>query len=310
MDNKIKQEGEFFSDHDSVLTRSIAWSAIPQVQRAMRTELDFAVETKKLLQGRSGIKALTLACGDMTGEYALFQKLGVSEIDAYDVAKGKRKEFFDKVYDGGIKVDYKIADVNKVDLPVGRYDLVYLQHSYHHIEQVDRLAGQVRQALAPNGLFLLNDYIGPNFLQRSSAQRAITRRIWRILPERLRVNPQGKVLKDIHIPPKTSLSPCEAINAEKILPALYRNFNFEHMSVFGGLLFPLFNGFAKNYQKEDDLFIRSMWEMDKILTEYGAVEPNFIRAIMRPKINGHKGRRRWLKFLERKKGSHLAARDI
>lgn len=299
--DKIKQEGQFFSAHNSTLTRSVAWSAIPQVQQAIQAELDFFSETQKLLAGQSKIKALTLACGDMTGEYALLRKLGATSIDAYDVAEGKREEFFEKIYDGSIKIDYKIADVNKVTLPASQYDIVYLQHAYHHIEQIDRLAAQIRQTLTPNGLFLLNDYIGPNFLQRSKAQRAITRRIWSILPERLRINPQGKILNDIHIPPKSSLSPCEAINAEQILPALKHHFNFEHVSLHGGLLFPLFNGFSQNYKQEDDLFIRSMWEMDKLLTEKGILEPNFIRAIMRAKKNVQKNKqlKGWLRFFQR-----------
>jgi SAM-dependent methyltransferase len=283
--DKIKREGEFFSAHNSALTRSVSWAAIPQFQKAMGEELNLLAEAKKLLNGRVNIKALTMACGDMKGEYGFLCKLGATEIDAYDVAEGKKKEFFDHVYNGKVKVDYKIADVNKIELPAGRYQVVFMQHSYHHIEEVDRLAEQIRSALAPDGLFILNDYIGPNFLQRTKAQIEVTRRIWRILPERLRVNPQGKVLDDVHIPPKSSLSPYEAINADKILPALQRNFDLERVSVFAGLLFPLFNGFAKNYEEKDDLFLRSMWEMDKILVEKGVLEPNFIRAIMRPKKN-------------------------
>lgn len=281
--DKIAKEGEFFSAHNSALTRSVSWSAIPQFQQAMRKELDLLTETKKLLDGQVNIKALTMACGDMTGEYGFLCKLGVVGIDAYDVAEGKRKEFFERVHDGTTQVDYKISDVNKIELEPESYSIVYMQHSYHHIEEVEHLAGQIRQSLKPNGLFILNDYIGPNYLQRSKAQIEITRRIWRTLPAQLRVNPQGKVLEDIHIPPKSSLSPCEAIKSEDILAALHRNFDFEHISLFGGLLFPLFNGFAQNYGMKDDLFLRSMWEMDKILIEKGIIEPNFIRAIMRPK---------------------------
>ena len=279
---KIEQEAQFFSDHDNRLTRATAWNSVPYFQEKMRSLLDLKAEALELLAGRQEIRALTIACGDMAGEYRFLRALGAVEIDAYDVAIGKRDEFFNNIHDGKATVNYEIADANELLLPASTYDIVYMQQSLHHIEQVDHLTQQISQALKPSGAFLLNDYVGPNFLQRSSKQLAIASKIWSVLPERLRINPQGIVKNEVFVPRKEWLSPYEAINSEAILPELNKHFSMTRVALFGGLLFPVFNGFAQNYGEMDELFIHTMWELDQHLIQEGLIEPNFIRALLRP----------------------------
>lgn len=288
MNDRIQEEAKFFSKQNSELARAVGWKAIPQFHRKIQSSLNLVKEAQEMLPKKSGLKALTLACGDMKSEYQFLSRMGAASIDAFDIAEDKRKDFFEKYHDGSIEVDYQLQDINKLELPVGKYDVVYMQQSYHHIMEVEHLAEQIRKALQPEGIFVLVDYVGPNFLQRSERQLAVARRIWKLLPERLRTHPSGKVVKDVFIPAKETLPPCEAINSESILSALERNFDYQKVHLFGGILFPLFNGFAQNYTDDEDLFLQAMWEMDEVLIENKVVEANFIRAIMTPKHNNGK----------------------
>ncbi len=279
----IKAEAQFFSNQNNPLTRSIAWTSIPYFQKQIMAAFDISADAKAILSGRQNICAATLACGEMKGEYKFLKSLGVQQIDAYDISEGQREKFYQNIYDHSIEVNYKIEDVNDVTLPQRKYDVVYVQQAYHHLENVYGVAEQIRRSLKEDGIFVLIDYIGPPFLQRTEKQKEYASKIWSILPSRLRTNHKGIVLDKIHIPPKSSLSPYEAINSDKMMSAFEENFICIKDLKYGGILFPIFNGFSQNYinSEEDMLFIKSMWETDQFLIQTNTVEPNFIRAIMK-----------------------------
>jgi len=280
---KIGAEADFFSRHNNELTRSNAWSSIPYFQNMLRENLNILSETKKVLGKREFVRCLALACGDMTGEYNFLKKIGAHEIDAFDISEGQREKFFKKVYDGKIKVNYNIGDVNNINLKEDYYDVVYVQESYHHIENVEHLAKEINKSLKSDGVFVIIDYIGEPFLQRTKKQREICSKIWKTLPKKYRKNPQGVILENIHIPKKEILSPNEAIRSDIILPTLKKTFIEHKTFLYAGILFPIFNNFAKNYEnnESDMTLIKLMWELDRILVEEGTVEPNFIRGIFR-----------------------------
>ncbi|MDH3299821.1 MAG: class I SAM-dependent methyltransferase [Acidimicrobiia bacterium] len=282
-DNKL--EAAFFDQHDNQLTRSVAWSAIPFFQSRLHQRLDLVATATAHLERTEDLRALTLGCGDMTGEYGLLRRFPVTQIVAYDLSEGQRANFYERTYDesAGIDVDYRIGDAAADTLGSEEFDLVYIQQSFHHFEEVEKVAANIRMALRPGGVFLLNDYIGTPFLQRSERQRAATRRIWRHLPARLRTGANGEVWDDILIPPIENLPPHEAVRSDAILPALRENFDIIDEHQFAGLLFPLFNGFAQNYTEADMTFVRSMWEVDEWMIAEGAIEPNFIRGLYRAK---------------------------
>ncbi|MDX1745870.1 MAG: class I SAM-dependent methyltransferase, partial [Halobacteriales archaeon] len=265
------------------------WGAIPYFRSRMSEQLRVGPVAKKLMRDRLAPVGLALACGDMAGEYGFFKRTGITEVDAYDISPGQRDKFYDRVYDGEIEVNYLIADVNEIQLPENRYDLVYLHHAYHHVEELEHVADQILESLKPDGVLAVVDYVGANFLQRTERQRDLCSAIWRTMPERYRLNQKGQVVSKLRIPPKESLSPYEAIRAEDIVEVLDERFEVEERFFYAGILFPLFNGFARNYDDDseaDQEFLRLMWDLDRWLIETGNIEPNFMKAIYRPPNRG------------------------
>ena len=280
-----EKEQKHFSGKHNDKVRGHAWSAIPYFAKRLRERLDIFSEAAEMLTGRKVVRALTMACGDMKGEYAGFKKLHATSIDAFDISEGQRKRCYEKVYDGGIPLNYEIADVNTIRLERRRYDIVYMQQSLHHITNVEHVLSEICASLKDDGLFLLNDYVGEPFLQRGPKQRELCGRIWSTLPARLRTGPDGTVYEQLFIPRKEALSPFEAIRSDAIVPALETTFEIYKQTTFAGILFPIFNNFAQCYSdSEHDLtLIKLMYELDEVLVENGTVEPSFIRGIYRRK---------------------------
>ena len=48
-------------------------------------------------------------------------------------------------------IDYRIADLDKLDLPAAAFDLVYSALTFHYVRDFARLAGTMHAALAPGG---------------------------------------------------------------------------------------------------------------------------------------------------------------
>lgn len=120
----LSVEAERFSRQDNHARRELVWSAIPYFRDRIAEQLDVGAAVARQLSGREHAVALTLACGDMAGEYQLLRRAGVAEIDAFDISEGQRDKFRRDVYDGAIPVNYRIADVNTIALTPDRYDVV------------------------------------------------------------------------------------------------------------------------------------------------------------------------------------------
>lgn len=281
----LSTEAARFGEQDNEARRELVWSAIPLFRDRINEGLDLGVAVERRLGHRPHPVALTLACGDMSGEFPFLKRMGIAEIDAFDISEGQRRKFLDNVYDESVPVNYEIADANEIDLASDRYDVVYLQHAYHHVERLEHVADQIRKALKPDGTLAIIDYVGANFLQRTARQRDLCAAIWRTMPERYRVRPSGRVFAELRIPDKASLSPYEATRSEEILEVLDTTFERQESFFFGGILYPIFNGVAQNFTDSeiDQQFLRLMWDLDRWLIDTGSIEPNFMKAIFVPR---------------------------
>ncbi len=280
---RAEAEANYFSKQDNQRQRSVAWSSIPYFQQQLRAALDLGQMAREHLSTKPNPHALALAPGDMSGEYAFLKAIGVASIDAFDLSEGQREKFFKNHPDPSVQVDYVIQDVNTLSLEPNRYDFVYVQQAFHHFENLEHVAQQINSALKEDGWFVLIDYVGANFLQRTPRQRAYCQKLWDDMPPRYRTALDGGVLERIFIPDKDRLSPFEAIRSEEMLGVLESELEEVALFPYAAILFPLFNGFAQNYtdSPEDQDFIRRMWALDQEVIKSGEVEPNFVRGIYR-----------------------------
>lgn len=286
----LEAEASYFAAQDNNLRRLVSWGSIPLYQRLINKEFNARQLVRGHLAEVSKPRALTLACGDMSGEYQFLNNAAeVVSIDAYDISEGQRQKFLKRQdLNPDIEINYQISDVNKIELPQSSYDIVFVQQAYHHFEALEHIADQIHNTLKPDGIFVIIDYIGANYLQRTGKQKKVSQEIWSTLPERLRTTLQGDVREYIHVPDIDSLPPFEAIRSEDILDVLSAKFKAEELFTYAGILFPLLEGFAQNYtdQAEDQSLLQNLWDLDRQLLQEGKVEPNFMRAILKKKNTG------------------------
>jgi SAM-dependent methyltransferase len=226
---------------------------------------------------------LVLGCGDMIGEYSMFThpKLKFAKVDAYDVSRESIERARRLTDEKGLKVNYYVADINQIELPVDRYALVVIFHSFHHFKQIDHVTNQINQALLPGGVFFVHDYVGPCRLQFTERQLFYAQLMLEALPIRYRREPDGAVKQRVQGVSLEDMSPDEAICSDQILPALARYMHIAWQHNWAGLLHPLLDGIGFNFSasSEDQAIVRFLYELDKVLCQTGEVEPNFTITI-------------------------------
>jgi 2-polyprenyl-3-methyl-5-hydroxy-6-metoxy-1,4-benzoquinol methylase len=171
--------------------RGLYWLELPAIQRRLNRKVSGQPDTdwirytlqRHFAQSLPLDRCLSLGCGQGGLERQL-AALGVfRECDAIDVAQGAiakaqalaQQSGYDRIY-------YAVQDANTMELSADCYDAVWSSGAVHHFERLEHVFGQVAAALKPQGLFVLNEYVGPNRFQFPARQRQAIQACHELLP--------------------------------------------------------------------------------------------------------------------------------
>jgi SAM-dependent methyltransferase len=117
----------------------------------------------------------------------------------------------------GDRVDVRVLDLNFGALEDGAYDLIVSSSTLHHVMNLEHAAWQINRALAPGGLFFMQDYAGENRRQFSNTKK----RLFELLYER-DVQRHPDRVRGLHwkTPDEMVLSPFCAVRSQDVLPVL------------------------------------------------------------------------------------------
>jgi SAM-dependent methyltransferase len=171
------------------------WLEKPEIQRSINSKISGDPNTnwiqytlRTYFAGRLPLaKCLSLGCGEGRLERTLALLNTFQGCDAYDLAEGSIQLARRQALEKGLNtISYQVTDINKMKLPVGIYDAVWIDSALHHFEALEHICQQLRQALKPDGLLILNEYIGPSRFQFPARQKEIANLCFQLLPTRYR----------------------------------------------------------------------------------------------------------------------------
>ena len=229
---------------------------------------------------------LSLACGNGRAERE-FIRLGICErFHGIDVSSDAIEEARQNAR--GLDLTYETADLNRLVLQLGAYDLVLTQNCLHHVLELEHLAEQIWHSLKPDGCLWIHDYIGESQFQFSEQRLEIANRILAILPERYRRDRvRDRVLRTIARPnPGALASSIEAVRSAEIVPVFGRWFDIDYRheeGAFMGRLCP--RGMRANYTETEDgpVIFELLMLIEGLLVEHGVLSPHTGQYLMRRK---------------------------
>ncbi len=121
--------------------------------------------------------------------------------------------------------------------PEGTYDLVLANQCLHHVVELEKLFGAIKNCLNPEGYFLASDMIGRNGHLRWPEALKVVNEFWPELPDNYRYNYELSRHEPQFINHDCSLEGFEGIRAQDILPLLVRDFKFELFLPFANVVY-------------------------------------------------------------------------
>ena len=236
--------------------------------------------------GRPATRSLDLGCGAGERSLAVFTAGSTLEADGIDlseerVAAGERMRAAHAM--PGV---FRVADVNTAILPANTYDLIFSSHSLHHFLSLEHVMSQVHDALTPEGLFILEEFVGPTQFQWTDQQIDVVRTLMALLPEDLRMLRWGAVkpyegrpeVKDV-----VAASPFESIRSAEIVPLFRRYFDVVEIRPLGGTLqHLLYNGIVHNFaldRRDATQYVQAIIGIEDSLVDAGLLPTDFALLI-------------------------------
>ena len=245
------------------------------------------------LEGRLPVaRALTIGCGAGDLERGLATYGFASSHDAFDVAPGAIEKACTAASEAGLgHVRYSVADGNDLRLEEDAYDVVFGVHAIHHIERLERLFEQVARALKPDGLFFMNEFVGPTRFQWSDRQLEVVNGLLRALPARYRRSTVGDGLKE-RVPRPTiaemvASDPSEAVRSIEILELAAAHFDLLEVRPYGGtvlhlLLHDIAGNFSPSVPGGPEL-LEAICDLEWALVSSGDLPSDFAVVVARPR---------------------------
>lgn len=184
-------------------------------------------------------RGCALGLGGLKRESRILEQnpsLHLTILDISEAALSRRRQELNALYPG--RVTSAIADLNFVELAPDSYDLILSDSCLHHVLNLEHVAFQVDKALAPDGYFFLNDYVGESRFQYAGEKK----RYFEAAVDRAR--PRHPTVRGQHPAwPRLDgweerFSPFEAVRSEETL-AIVRRYLTEVSVRYAGVLIPL-----------------------------------------------------------------------
>ncbi len=233
-------------------------------------------------------RALSLGCGGGNLERALIALDAAKEIDAADISGESialAVELAEAQGHSG-RLHYRVENIDEIELPAATYDFVVIKQALHHIERLEHVYDQLHRALKPNGVLMLNEYVGPSRFQWTPLQLELMNKMFKTLPASVR---QKAPFLEIHRPTVEEMlfkDPSEAARSAEILPLLSERFEVVENKPYGGpLLHMLLSDIMPllELDKEDrKALLRSYFLFEKTLLEHQVLEHDFAYVVARP----------------------------
>jgi SAM-dependent methyltransferase len=236
--------------------------------------------------GRTFERSLSVCCGDGAHEIQLFQSGRVGFVSGVDISAGAIKQAvarFEAIAAPRDRYRFEMRDVNALELD-GTFDLILSTGALHHTTNLEDLLGKLAGVLAPNGYFVVVEFIGPNRFQWTDRQIEIANKILTVIdPFYLRDGNRTRFERP-SIESMLNSDPSEAVRSADVYPLVKKYFEVRHERFYNGTLIhqlhPLLKSeLANRHQRDFDSIVKLILLMEDLLIKNDALPSDFVFLI-------------------------------
>ncbi len=240
---------------------------------------------------------LSVGCGDGELERHISSLNVFDRIEAVDLSHERIKKATELALENNFQnIDYFIRNVEKDGLIGKKYDAIFYNSSLHHFNNIDNLILETAKLLKPDGVLIINEYVGPNRLMYSEKEKEIIQSVFDKIPKKYRTSlakeNYGEVLNSVSFfdPREVEMTdPSEAVNSEAILPTINKYFQIiENNTIGGTLLHVVLQNIAGHFHEEDKesmAVLNFLFETEQSLIQKGEITNHFALIVAKSKNN-------------------------
>jgi SAM-dependent methyltransferase len=245
---------------------------------------------------RSFVRSLSVCCGDGAHEIQLYESGKVQCVHGFDISAGAIKQAvarFESVAAPTDRYWFEVRNVNALQLE-GSFDLILSTGALHHTTNLEDLLVKLEGLLAPNGYFVVVEFIGPNRFQWTDRQVEIANRILRTLdPSYMRDGHRTRFERP-SIESMLRSDPSEAVRSIDVYPLVKQHFDVRYERFYNGTLLhqlhPLLaTELANRGQRDFDSIVRLILLMEDLLIKHQVLPSDFVFLICQKRdSNAHR----------------------
>ena len=269
----------------------LSWFDSPMLARCINRrisgspDLDWLDYVKDKFFKKPVKSALNVGCGHGELERLILGRDITERMDGFDISPGAVEIASKLAEENGLggKVRYAVADANFLDQADldPQYNAVFVSMALHHFVHLEKCLDGLKNRLEPGGLFIANEFIGPDRFQWSDAQLSAANRLLGCFPAEFKVNlrnPEQNIDRIVRPSLKFMKQEMafEAVCSERIIPALRDRFEIIEQRDYGGtvlqLLFEAIMGnFDEESSREHAIMVQMAAACEDLLLENGSL---------------------------------------
>ena len=189
----------------------------------------------------SELSVLVLGCGEGWLERAVASWPFVQHIDAVDIASDAVARARETAHTKRLtNIRYDVLDMNRDAIRSDTYDVIVAHSILHHVENLEHAFDQIEGSLRPEGVLIVNEYVGPKRFQFSDDVLAIINELLTCLPAPLRRSSlAGNIYERKERPSEEEMirnDPSEAVKSDELRRFMAERFTILDQRELGGTL--------------------------------------------------------------------------
>ncbi len=239
----------------------------------------------RAILGRSGLSAVSLGCGTGSREIEWAQTGCFNKILAMDISEsriGEARAKLERTSVAGV-VDFIAADILRYPFQPDSCDVVIAEGILHHLSPLQDVFDKIVQMLRPGGLFIMNDYIGPDRFQWGKEQVRFCDILLRFIPDELRTYRGTSITKKrVWRPGTLSMrfhDPSEAVEPSGTMAFVGMHFPLLFRRDYGGtILQPLLKDIAHHFVQatpQSEAVLQFLFDAEDYLMKSGMIGSDF-----------------------------------
>ncbi len=239
---------------------------------------------------RTDLRGLSLGCGTGGNEQLWARTGAFGRLDGVDVSQRRIDFATEAAEEAGLAdvLRFRVADVHTMTADGERFDVLLGLQSLHHFADLDRTLPRLAGLLEPDGLFVVDEFVGPTRFQWTDRQLDAANALLATLPPERRRTTDGRIKQRVVRPSRLSMvldDPSEAVDAAALLPGIRRLFDVVEERPYGGsVLHIALSGISHNFLDQDAetlaLLDKCFAAEDEALPEVGH---DFTALVCRPR---------------------------